>query len=184
VGNENKRLFFAVNIPKEAKERIASEIMPLIPKESWRKVLPENLHITMLFLGYLPKEAIKGLAEKASLLESVESFEAEVNCAGHFKGRVLWLGFGKGNEELSLLSRKLCNALGVRDESFHAHITLARNKGMKRQQAEGLVQKIREKLSPESIWVESVELMESSLRRAGPEYSVVFSKKLAGDADE
>ena len=166
--NEKQRLFFAVNLPAE-------RILPLIPKEKWRKVLPENLHVTMHFLGWLPKQAVKELQEKAELLSQFECFEAEMNCVGHFKDRILWLGFGKGSQEFNLLNSRLQKAIGTRDERFHAHITLARNKGAKRQEVEQLVERLREKLEARKIGVKGMELMASQLRKKGPKYSVVFS---------
>ena len=78
MSDEKKRLFFAVNLPEQVKKQLAEKMLPQIPKEQWRKVLPENLHITMHFLGYLPKEAVAKLMEQAKALESFESFEAEI----------------------------------------------------------------------------------------------------------
>ena len=81
---ENARLFFAVNFSEELKEKIFNELVSEIPKEGFGKVSRENLHITLAFLGYFPEEKIPELQKKASALESFESFEAEINCIGHF----------------------------------------------------------------------------------------------------
>ncbi|MBN2067277.1 MAG: RNA 2',3'-cyclic phosphodiesterase [Candidatus Diapherotrites archaeon] len=175
--SENLRLFFAVNIPKEVKEEIAEKLLPLIPKEKWRKVLPENLHVTIEFLGHLPREAVNGLEGKVQELESFEGFEAEMNCIGQFKGRVLWIGFGKGTEDFNLLGRKLQEALELRNGRFHAHITLARNKGMGKKETDALVERLRAAGFKKTIEVKSLELMQSELHKAGPEYSVVFSRE-------
>jgi len=171
---QKKRLFFAVNLPKGLKEEIAEKILPLIPKDKWRKVLPKNLHVTIHFLGYLPMEVVKELGKQASAIEEVESFDANANCVGHFKGNVLWIGFGKGTEEFNLLNRKLQEAIGTRNGRFHAHITLARNKGASKEEVENLVKAIREKFDERAIEVKSLDLMESSLRKAGPEYVKLF----------
>ena len=140
---ENARLFFAVNFSEELKEKIFNELVSEIPKEGFGKVSRENLHITLAFLGYFPEEKIPELQKKASALESFESFEAEINCIGHFKGRVLWLGTGKGTEEFNLLSRKLCTALEMPCEDFHAHLTLARNKGAYKKEFDSAVERLR-----------------------------------------
>ncbi len=178
--NEKQRLFFAVNTPEALKQEISEKILPLIPKDKWRKVLPENLHVTLHFLGWLPKGAIKRLQEQVEPLKLFESFEAEVNCVGHFKARVLWLGIGKGSEEFNLLNSKLQEAIGSRDERFHAHITLARNKGAKKQEVERLVERLGENLEARNVLVKSLELMVSQLRKQGPKYSVVFSVPFIG----
>jgi len=177
--NKTKRLFFAVNLPAEYKREIAETFFPMIAKDKWRIVLPENLHVTLLFLGHIAGERIAKLQEQAMQLREFEAFEAEVNCVGHFDGRVLWLGIGKGNEELNLLSRKLQQAINVSDERFHAHVTIARNRGAKRQKAQQLVEEMRQKIRPKKIMVKNFELMESLLHKAGPEYKVVFSIPLA-----
>jgi 2'-5' RNA ligase len=172
---ENLRLFLAVNLPTELKQEIAEKILPLIPKERWRKVLPENLHITMHFLGYLPRESVARMRQQLEQLENFEEFEAEINCVGHFKGRVLWLGIGKGSEQFNLLNKKLQEAIGTHDERFHPHVTLARNKGAKKEEVEELVEALREKFVGKRVLFKSLELMLSQLRKSGPKYSVLFS---------
>ncbi len=178
MSQEKKRLFLAVNLPDDLKLEIAEEILPLLTKDGLRKVLPENLHVTLKFLGYFPREGLKELQGK---LDSVDSdcFEAELNCAGHFKGNIIWLGFGKGIEEFNLLNRKLQDVLGTHEGQFHAHVTLARNRGLERQKVQEIVEAVREKVKPGVIKVESFELMESELRKPGPKYTVLYSKKLA-----
>jgi 2'-5' RNA ligase len=172
-----KRLFLAVNLPEDLKREIADEILAGLPKNGLRKVLLENLHVTLQFLGYFPEEGLKELQGK---LESVdfECFEAELNCVGHFKGNVIWLGFGKGTEQFNLLNRKLQAALGTHDDRFHAHVTLARNRSLERGEVQGLVEGLREKVKPRVVKVESFELMESELRKPGPKYTVLYSKRL------
>jgi 2'-5' RNA ligase len=177
--NGNKRLFFAVNLPSSLKQEIAETVLPLIPKEKWRKVLPQNLHITIQFLGYLPKEAVMELQAKTGPLQKIEAFEAEVNCVGHFKNKVLWLGIGKGTEEFGLLSKKLEEALGTSNGRFHAHVTLARNRGAEAAEVKAIVEKIRPLLRSRKIPVESLDLMESFLQKAGPRYEKVFSIRLS-----
>lgn len=173
--SEKQRLFFAVNLPDSLKREIAARLLPLLPKDGLRKVLPENLHVTMHFLGYLPKEAVKELKEKVESLKDFGAFEAELNCVGHFKGKVLWLGFGKGTEEFGLLNRKLQDCLGTHDERFHAHVTLARNRGLGRGEVQALVEGLRKELQPRLVQVKGIELMLSKLRKSGPVYSVIFS---------
>jgi len=175
MSSEKKRLFFAVNLPKDVREEIAARLLPLLPKDGLRKVLPENLHVTIQFLGYLPNEALKELKEKIGTLKEFEAFEAELNCVGHFKGNIIWLGFGKGTEEFNLLNSKLQSCLGTHDERFHAHVTVARNRGLAREKVQALVEVLRKELKARRVGVKSIELMESRLRRKGPEYEIVFS---------
>ena len=174
MSNENKRLFFAVNLPNEVKQEIAKNILPQIPKDGWGRVSKENLHVTMHFLGQLPKEDIKRLQEQVEPLQEFDCFEAEINCAGHFKGKILWLGFGKGTQEFNLLNRKLQEAIGTHDDRFHAHVTLARNKGAEKRQAQEIAKRLGN-LFKRKIQVKGIELIESRLESSGPKYSVLFS---------
>ena len=175
---ENMRLFFAINLPPDLRQEISEKLLPLIPKCKWGRVLPENLHVTMHFLGYWPKDEIARLEKQVQPLQKFGCFEAEANCVGHFKGRVLWLGFGNGTEEFNLLNRKLQACLGTHDDRFHAHITLARNKGANKKEAEELVGLLGENFSGRAVLVKSLDLMQSQLRKAGPKYSMLFSVKL------
>ncbi len=176
--NKSLRLFFAADLPEKVKEEIAEKLLPLIPKERWRKVLPENLHVTLQFLGYLPKDAVARLQQQTKQLEQFTAFEAELNSIGHFKGRVLWIGVGKGSEEFNLLNKKLQQAIGVHEERFHAHVTLARNRGASKQETGALVERLRCVGFSRKILVGRVLLMQSLLHKAGPKYSTVFSIKL------
>ena len=180
--SESKRLFFAVNIPEEVKGRIAKELLPLIPAADWGKVPQENLHVTMLFLGHLPAEAIGKLREQAEALKNFRAFEAELRGIGQFNGRVLWLGVGKGESEFKGLCEKLQEAVGVRDPRFHPHITLARNRGAGGKEAGALAEKMMQAHFSAKISVKSVELMESILRQPAPEYAPVFSAGLSAAA--
>jgi 2'-5' RNA ligase len=173
--SENPRLFFAVNFSEEIKKRIFSGLVSKIPKEGFGKVSEENLHITLVFLGYFPKEKIPELEKKAKELENFECFEAELNRIGHFKGRVLWIGTGKGTEEFNLLAKKLCEALEIKNEEFHAHITLARNKGAGKKEFEETMEELRKNNFYEKIKVKGFDLMESALSAKGPHYKKVFS---------
>lgn len=176
--NKSVRLFFAVNLPESLKEEIAKLFLGEIPRDKWRLVLSENLHITLCFLGYCPEERIAQLQEKAAELQSFPAFKAELNGIGHFKGRVLWIGVGKGSDELNVLGRKVMDIAGVHDDRFHAHVTLGRNKGMRKQETDALIEGLRENDFKREISVESFELMSSQLRKQGPLYKKVFSVKL------
>jgi len=178
------RLFFAVNLPKEVKQEIAEKFLPLIPADKWRKVLPENLHVTMQFLGYLPGDAVNRMQMDVQQLQRFEPFETELNCVGHFKGRVLWIGIGKGIKEFNLLNGKMQEIIGTHDGRFHAHVTLARNRGAGKEETDVLIEKLSAIGFKKKILVESIELMRSELHKAGPEYSVVFSILLKAEPEE
>ncbi len=174
---KSRRLFIAVNIPEQAKKEIGL-FLEAIPKQGWGKVRQENLHLTLAFLGWGNEKQEKKAVKAMESLQGFGEFETELSGFGHFEGRVIWIGSGKGAEEMSTLSKKLNDALGTKDESFHSHITLARNKGAKKQEAKDIVEKLRKTMYKRTIAVKSIELMESVLHSSGPEYKKVFSVAL------
>lgn len=180
--NKKPRLFYAINLDSKTKQEIAEKIMPLIPKDKWKKTLPENLHITIRFLGQQPKEATRQLEQKTRELD-IEEFDAELNCAGDFKGNVLWLGFGKGTQEFQLLNKKLQATLETKGEKFHAHITLARNKGATKQETQETIKKIRQALEPKTMRIKKLDLMESQLQKTSPKYRKIYTKELTQAAE-
>lgn len=173
--NQAKRLFFAINLPEEIKREISEAFFEMLPKDKWRKVKEENLHVTMRFLGHIPKEKINELRKEIECLEEFAGFDAELSGVGHFNNKVLWVGVEKGIDGINLLSKKLCTAIGVTEERFHAHVTLARNRGSSAKETDELIERMRAKKFSAKIAVKGIELMESVLHEPGPEYSVVFS---------
>tara|TARA_Y100000310_G_C20695345_1_gene825285 strand:+ start:3640 stop:4185 length:546 start_codon:yes stop_codon:yes gene_type:complete len=172
---KTKRVFFAVNLPEKVKEEIRNTMLGAIPSDKWRTVKPENLHVTIRFIGYWSEDEIEKLNEKVSGLRECKGFEAEIKGMGHFRNRILWIGIEKGTEEFNLLNKKLYEALGVSEERFHAHITLAKNKDSKARETYELIEILREKYFKRQIIVKSLDLMESVLYRTGPEYTKLFS---------
>jgi RNA 2',3'-cyclic 3'-phosphodiesterase len=57
------RLFVALDLPREVREGIVSWQRAELTEEALRVVGPENLHVTLAFLGYLPEKAIGSVAE-------------------------------------------------------------------------------------------------------------------------
>lgn len=57
------RLFVALDLPEEVREAIVSWQRAELTDEALRVVGPQNLHITLAFLGYLPEKANGSVAE-------------------------------------------------------------------------------------------------------------------------
>ncbi len=166
------RLFAAVNLPEEVKEKISKELLCAIPENGFKAVEKQNLHITMHFIGECAKEnaqkiyiGIRGIR--------FEEFEASAEGIGVFGGRVIWLGVGKGAEKISEIARQVFSAAGVKEERFHAHITLARNKKAERGEVLEVARKLEGKKFLANFKVGKVSLMESRLTSQGPVYSEV-----------
>lgn len=131
------RSFVAILLPHDLRESIAATIEALRPfgtAVAW--VPPQNLHITLQFLGNQTEER---LAEAAAALD-----EASIGCAplditfhgiGGFPGlerpRILWVGVAQGALEVRTLQARVADALARRgfareDRAWHPHLTIGR----------------------------------------------------------
>ena len=131
------RLFIAVNFNDETKRRIL-EVQERLRAQSDRGnfTRPENLHLTLAFLGETPEEKLEALAGIIDGLRT-PSFDILFNrtgCFTHSRKELWWIGAEPGSLELSslknlhdlLLQRLLDAGFPVDPRPFNAHVTLAR----------------------------------------------------------
>jgi RNA 2',3'-cyclic 3'-phosphodiesterase len=96
-----------------------------------RRVRPDNLHLTLAFIGELPLPKAREAAEALRRISS-EPFEWHIDHIGRFeRARVLWAG-GLPEprlEQLAERARSELRALQVRFDTkrFAAHVTLLRD---------------------------------------------------------
>ena len=126
------RLFLAIEMPAEVKE-ILSTLRQDIAGVRW--VPPEQLHLTLLFLGELAPENLDRLCNALATI-AIAPFTLTFDRTGCFPRpaapRILWAGI-KPHPALSrlvLLSREAAADCGVLvdEKPFSPHITLARSK--------------------------------------------------------
>jgi 2'-5' RNA ligase len=133
------RVFCAVELPVEVRERIAEAIARLREaapgvRASWERT--EKLHITLKFLGEIAPERVEALSNAAERTSKLSPpFTLKVEGAGAFPPRglprVLWLGIVDLQGALIRLQKSLedeCVAEGFAREErpFRPHLTLAR----------------------------------------------------------
>lgn len=123
------RLFFAL-CPDEATRQALSAWQSTIPG---RKVPPENLHITLAFLGAQPASAVPGLSRILEYVSS-DTISLKLDRMGYFShNRISWAGMQEIPADLTQLYEKLVAALTEksipfdRRNRFQPHITLARH---------------------------------------------------------
>src|SRR3989344_1270996 len=103
--------------------------------------------------------------------------------------KMLW-AVGEKSKELSLLKNNLQKSLYERvhfkndNKSFSPHITLARIKTFAWRQIDPDSRPEVEELINLNFSVESVEVMESELKKGGQRYSVIESFQLTGGSEE
>jgi 2'-5' RNA ligase len=126
------RLFIALDLPDSARETL-SRISYGLPGASW--VPPEQMHLTLRFLGELDGELFHVIQEALGGIRS-PAFFLTLKGVGHFPKRgdpeTLWAGVAE-NEELIRLRNRVESLLvrrGVEPEArkFHPHVTLAKVK--------------------------------------------------------
>lgn len=188
-----RRLFLAINIPKDIKQKIAKKrdaLESLIP--GVRFVGEENWHLTVVFLGAQSDEALLPIVK--SMKELVPKFASpKINFSdisyGPLKGapRMVWLnGDEKTSKNLSSFKLSLEDELiknGVRfkleNREFLAHITLAKFSEDLRSGLAELGGEFRD-----LNWffeAESLDLMESRQSGKGMEYEILQSIDFGGN---
>lgn len=136
------RTFFAVDLPPQDKQHLAiamNALRPYLQKvykgAVFRWVKPDNLHLTLQFLGQVNEAVIEALLQQAYIeLEGTPSFYLSLgplewfpNC---YQPRVLSVKLGPQEilTKLSSALKKAAVASGCRvdERLFRAHLTLAR----------------------------------------------------------
>lgn len=149
------RVFIAINLPEDIKNKLADfqYKWPELPAR-WTK--KENLHITLEFLGYLTDEEILDVIERTKEQSSKqESYSITLN-------KII---YGPPNKP-----PRMVWAVGDK-----YHITLAR---LKQWEFRKMESEERPEVSEDinlQFEVNSIEVMESELKRTGPEYSILQS---------
>jgi 2'-5' RNA ligase len=184
------RIFIAINLPEDIKKKLVDyqSKWPELPIRWTRK---ENLHITLVFLGYLNDEELLEICKVTKKVAS-QNPVFSVNLNKIFYGppkkmppRMVWAEGEKSKEFTSLiedLEKSLMTSGEVHfspeKRAFSPHITLGRVKTWEFRQIEPEERpEISEEISL-NFEVNSIEIMESHLKRGGPDYAALESAPL------
>lgn len=129
------RLFVALALPNLVRERLALIRAPL-PGARW--VPPENMHITLRFIGQVEPPMAEDVDAALSYIDAA-TFELRLVGLGTFgsRGRVraLWAGVEQTKllDQLQAKIEAACGRAGLPPEGrkFHPHVTLARCKNVR-----------------------------------------------------
>jgi 2'-5' RNA ligase len=171
------RTFIAVFPPLEIREKALVRAQRLSPGGRVRWARPENIHLTLKFLGDVWEE---GLDDLCATLEEVcgrqAAFYAGLAGFGAFpsarRAQILWAGIGAGSSELRSLAANLDAALAPlgfepKKHPYIPHLTLARTRG----KPASLEPPSEEYLG--EFRVRHVELTESTLTPKGATYGTL-----------
>jgi 2'-5' RNA ligase len=154
-------------------------------------VEPENIHVTLLFLGEVEDRTIPAVCRVvAEVAAGLAPFEMSVEAVGCFpsprRPKTLWVGVGEGRQELVALHDALeppLLELGCyrrEERQYTPHITLGRVRGPAGTDELATALARRADWHGGQVRVREVLVMSSELRPEGPSYTVLGRGKLGG----
>lgn len=182
------RLFVAIIPPPEVREGALREARSLSWRGSIRWLQPENVHLTLKFLGETPEPKMQGLRDALEAACGGHlALDLELTGAGAFpsveRARVLWVGVGEGSDRLRALAEDVEDALeslGFEREKrpFHPHATVGRARDGDARLEDSKRETDLTDLGPLLFRARSVDLVRSHLSRKGAVYSTIASYPL------
>lgn len=184
------RIFIAIELTSEIRKELAA-VQDKLKKcrADVRWVEPNNIHLTLRFLGYISESQLKNVFKATGLaVRGISPFHLSFSGWGAFpvldNPRVIWVGVKEGAEILSRINRNLegilkrngfppvcCAGTGRAEKrEYHPHLTLGRVKSSKNKA--GLIESVKSErgCSLGSMEVEKVTVLQSLLKAEGPEY--------------
>ena len=174
-----KRVFFAVDTSDESRAKAADRIAAFkkeFPdvRASWVK--PENLHVTLKFVGDADDDQIEKLSSLlANAFEGTRPFTVALGSPSAFGKRVLSVAIEDETDSLSRINESLetaCERVGFAREtrSFKPHLTLARIRD-ERGTSDLISKHAETQIEPVEWQVRDIVLYESELRPTGSVYT-------------
>jgi 2'-5' RNA ligase len=178
------RLFVALEVPSTVRENLAELLKSLravSPQTRW--VRPENLHVTLKFIGEVPETKLAAIRTALARVRSDQAVTLDFRGLGYFPNekhpRVFWAGI-EASPNLKTLPgdvEEATKTLGIPQEQrpFSPHLTLARFEPPRL--LEKLRSAIRENAARDfgSLRTNQFHLIESKLKSSGAEYTTVES---------
>jgi 2'-5' RNA ligase len=171
VTGDTARLFFAV-WPAPEVQQVLGDIARGAQRECGGRAVPaRNIHLTLVFLGNLPRERLTAL-EKIASVTRAQRFALTVDRLEYWRhNRILWAGVSSCPDALQALVARLQDALAraefrVDRRPYVPHVTLLRN--ARRAPAQVACREV--------VWpVDAFALVESAPNEGGRAYQVLRS---------
>jgi RNA 2',3'-cyclic 3'-phosphodiesterase len=190
------RLFVALEIPSTVRERFATlinQLRALESKSSAKKprwVRPENLHVTLKFIGHIDAALLDPIRATLAKLCSDGPVDLRFRGLGFFpnakRPRVLWAGTA-ASPNLSSLARDIDSSLAklgipAEERAFTPHLTLARCEPSAISAAMAGVVERDSACDFGGLRTTQFHLVESKLKASGAEYTTLQSFVFAAEA--
>lgn len=194
------RAFIAIELSPAARTALAQlqqRLKPLVPPQSVRWTAPDNIHLTLHFLGDIPAD---GVSQTSSLLRAAAAtcppFALTLGDLGCFpntrRPRIVWTGVSGQMETLLNLHRELgqrLKTIGFTPEArpYSPHLTIGRVKDGLPQRLLSQLGQVLEQTQPQigqvaALDVAEISLMQSDLKPAGPVYTQLAAAALRSAA--
>ena len=168
-----KRLFIALSFPGDIVVKL-TELQSGVRGARW--VPPQNLHLTLSYIGEASNILLKDLADVLRGL-AVQAFCMQLRGINNFTSRGLstsiWVGVAEKSSLFSLQSKiKNClqiNRIPKDKRQFSPHVTLARLKNVRPEDTAGFIA-FNNLFKTRSFWVQSFTLFESISTKEGSFY--------------
>src|SRR6266849_4275569 len=182
------RLFVALAIPAAVREKLAEllgSLRTVSPQTRW--VRPENLHVTLKFIGEIPETKLDAIQSALAAVRSDQPVAIDFRGLGFFPNekhpRVFWAGI-EASPNLKTVAAdidKATETVGIPREqrAFSPHLTLARFEPPR------LPDKLRAAIQEHAardfgcLRTNQFHLIESKLKPSGAEYTTVESFSFA-----
>ena len=188
------RLFVAIEIGEELRRELSRTLDELkrrieqsAPHARVTWVTPEQLHLTVRFIGQADAEGCQKVLASLARPLAVPAFELAIENTGTFPPRrpprVIWAGISRGLEPLRALEHEVRGRLDAiippgDDREYHPHLTLGRVKNPAGLRPAVLLEGLeRAVFGP--VRVDAVTLFESRLSPKGPTYIALGRSPLA-----
>jgi RNA 2',3'-cyclic 3'-phosphodiesterase len=171
------RLFIALDIPQDVRERISVYVeraRSLCPDARWARV--DGLHVTLKFIGEIPDARVPEITKALAGIKA-RPYDVKFDNVGFFPSprspRVFWIGVRAG-EELPQLAEAVSEALAAigisrEDKAYSPHLTLARAAGHNLKALAGLLTNDMETFG--TMTAHEFYLYRSQLGRGGSKYT-------------
>ncbi len=181
------RTFIGIDVPGFITDNL-QEIQREIKSISNAKLVdPENMHITLKFLGEIQESQVSEIGKELEKIGSeFGSFKVRFKGMGCFPSlkyiRVVWIGIEEGTKEVLGIQSRIDDELKSygfkKEKKYHPHFTIARIKDFKGKKE--LVSLIENKKGIEvgEFQVKEINFKKSTLTRKGPVYEDLLNISL------